>query len=255
MRALALAPLAALVFSGASAHDAAQTTIPLTVFCAGAASAAVTRIAVDFERAHGVHVIVATGTVGQLRDRLAAGERADVVIVSSSALDTMARSGMILADTRTEIGATGIGVGVRAGTALPDISTPDALRDLLLRAKSIATTDPASGATSGIYFAALLQRMHIAEIIGPKEQLVTRGFSCEIVARGDADICIQNISEIVPVAGVTLAGPFPPGIANSITYGGAVLQQSDNTAVARDFLRDITAPEHRAMLHDAGFTP
>ena len=111
-----------------------------------------------------------------------------------------------------------MGVGVRAGAPRPDISSPDALKQTLLRARSIAATDPKAGASSGIYFAKMLAHMKIADVVAPKEHLTPGGRSCELVARGEAELCAQNITEIVPVKGVVLAGAFPAAVQNYITY-------------------------------------
>jgi molybdate transport system substrate-binding protein len=228
---------------------------PLVVFCAGAASAAVREIAHDVSRSQARTVVVKIGTVGQIRAQLAAGSPADVVIVSAPALAAIAKQGAIAGATRTVLGRTGIGVGIRAGAPVPDIATPEALKRALLAARTIASTDPAAGASSGIYFAGLLRRMGIAAAIAPKETLVSGGYSCEIVARGKADLCVQNISEIVPVKGVVLAGPFPPSLQNYITYSAAVLKHSRSFADARAFVADLSNARRAPLWRRAGFEP
>jgi molybdate transport system substrate-binding protein len=228
---------------------------PLTVLCAGAASAIVERIAHEFERTHGRTVVVTEGTTGQVRAKLAAGEHADVVILSAPALDALTTNGGILAGTRVDLGRTGIAVGVRAGAVAPDVSTPDALKAALLAAPSIATTDPASGASSGIYFAGLLQKMGIAGAVRPKETLVEGGFSCDVVAAGKAALCVQNLSEIVPVRGVVVAGSFPAALQNYITYSAAVAKGSTAPADARAFIADATSPVRAPLWKSAGFQP
>lgn len=244
--------VAALIIA---AGAGARATQPLVVLCAGAASSTVRQIAREFAAAHRSAVVVREGTVGQIRQQLAAGKPADVVIVSRPALAALAKAGALLAGTQTNLGRTGIGVGIRAGAPVPDLATPDALKRTLLAARTIASTDPAAGASSGIYFAELLRRMGIAGAIATKEKLVPGGFSCTLVAQRKADICVQNISEIVPVSGVVLAGPFPAALQNYITYSAAVLKQTAAPAAARAFVANLTSPQRAATLRAAGFQP
>jgi molybdate transport system substrate-binding protein len=251
MRIALIAALAALASLAPPMTAGAAGT--LTVLCAGAASAVVKNIAHDFERTHGDSVVVTEGTVGQITAKLAAGEHADVVILSAPALDTLMANGGILAGTRADLGRTGIGVGIREGAPVPDLSTPDAFKAALLAAPSIATTDPAAGASSGIYFAGVLRKMGIADTVRPKETLVKGGLSCDLVAAGKAALCVQNISEIVPVHGVTVAGPFPAALQNYITYSAAVAKQSTAPDDARAFIADATNPAQAPLWKSGGF--
>jgi molybdate transport system substrate-binding protein len=251
MRIVLIAALAALAASAPT--STVRAAEPLTVLCAGAAASVVGRIAGDFERTHGRAVAVTEGTTGQITAKLASGNPADVVILSAPALDTLATSGGILAGTRVDLGRTGIGVGIRNGAAAPDLSTPDTLKAALLAAPSIATTDPAAGASSGIYFAGVLQKMGIAEAVRPKETLVEGGSSCDLVAAGKAALCVQNISEIVPVHGVVVAGPFPAALQNYITYSAAVAKKSTAPDDARAFIADATSPARAPLWKSGGF--
>lgn len=251
MRIAFIAALTVLACSASAATVRAAE--PLSVLCAGAASAVIQQFAHDFERTHGRAVVVTEGTAGQITDKLTSGQHADVVILSAPALDTLATKGGVLAGTRVDLGRTGIGVGIRAGAAVPDLSTPDALKATLLAAPSIASTDPAAGASSGIYFAGVLQKMGIADAVRPKETLVPGGFSCDLVAAGKAALCVQNISEIVPVKGVVVAGPFPAALQNYITYSTAVAKGSTSPDDARAFIADATSPAHASIWKNAGF--
>jgi molybdate transport system substrate-binding protein len=251
MRIALIAALAALASAGPALT--ARAAEPLTVLCAGAASTVVEQIGRDFERTHGRAVVVTEGTAGQITAKLAAGARADVVILSAPALDTLTTNGGIVAGTRVDLGKTGIGVGIRDGVAAPDLSTPDALKATLLAAPSIASTDPAAGASSGIYFAGVLQKMGIADAVRPKETLVPGGSSCDLVASGKAALCVQNISEIVPVHGVVVAGPFPAALQNYITYSAAVAKGSTAPDDARAFIADATSSARAPLWKSGGF--
>lgn len=221
--------------------------LPLVVFCAGATSSVVHQVAA------GRNVAIVVGTVGQIRKRIAAGEHADVIIVSAPAMRKFQATGIVIAGTRADLGRTGMGVGVRAGSPFPDISTTNALKRTLLRARSIAATDPAAGASSGIYFAGLLRKMGIADAVKPKEHLTPGGHSCDLVVRRQADICVQNVTEILPVKGVALAGTFPPAMQHYITYTAAVSAKSHAAAAARGFIAALTAPGRAGLWRRAGF--
>jgi molybdate transport system substrate-binding protein len=241
------------VWMCAAAPLAARAAEPLHVLCSGAAVALVEQLAHDFERSSGRAVVVTPGTAGQIREKIQAGDTADVVIVSTPVLATLTPGGQLVDGTQADLGRTGIGVGIRAGAPALDLSTPDALKQTLLAAPSIATTDPAAGASSGAYFAKLLETMGIAAAVRAKETLVPGGFSCELVASGRAALCVQNVSEIVPVRGVVVAGPFPPALQNFITYSAAVAKRSTDPDGARAFVAAISSPSEAARWKDAGF--
>lgn len=229
------------------------TASALVVFCAGAASTVVNEVAAEFRAEIGHDVVVHVGTVGHIRKRLDAGENADVVIVSARALNALQKQAAIVPESKVALGRSPMGVGVRAGTPLPDLSSTEAFKRLLLGARAIAATDPKSGASSGIYFARLLGRLGIAGAVAPKERLVPGGRSCELVVRHIADVCVQNATEILPVKGVVLAGRLPPAIQNSITYSAAVWKRSAQPNAARSFIAQLSAPRHASLWRRAGF--
>lgn len=210
--------------------------IALHVLCAGAASEVVHQLAERFTAATGTAVTIVVGTAGQLRTRLEGGERADVVISTGAGIDELARTDAAVAQTRTALGRTGLGVGVRTGTAFPDLSSAESLKRVLLAAHAVASTDPKAGATFGIAFAKVLAQLGIADAMAPKLKLVPGGPSCGIVAKGDADLCVQNVTEIVPVAGITVAGTLPAALQTYVTYTGAVPSNAPAPADGRAFL-------------------
>jgi len=229
--------------------------LPLVILCAGAASSVVDRVATEFEHRTGRAVTVRVGTVGQIQKQLARHVRADVVIVSGKAMKVLVRRHAVIPETRTDLGRSGMGVGVRSGSPHPDISTPEALKHALLAARSIAATDPKAGASSGIYFAHLLARMGIAGVVRPKETLVPGGHSCDLVANGKAELCAQNITEIIPVKGVDVVGPFPAPVQNYITYSAAVLTHAQSPDAARALVNELSAPRRAPLWRHAGFAP
>ena len=225
----------------------------ITVFSAGAVSAVMAKLADDFSAQFGSNVKFTVGTVGQLQDRIAAGETADVVFVTAEALEELVKQGKVVAGTPVEVGKVGVGVAVREGAPLPDISTAAAFRQTLLDAKSLVYADPAKGASSGIYFATVLDKLGIADAVKDKSTLLPGGFVVELVAEGKAEIGVHQITEIVPVHGVTLVGPLPPELQKVTTYSGGVMSAAVNRDGAAAFLRFVTSPEAAPSFKALGF--
>jgi molybdate transport system substrate-binding protein len=191
-------------------------------------------------------------TVGAQSKRLSAGEPADVVVLTDVAIDQLEGQGLVVAGSRADIARVGVGVAVREGAPRPDIATPEALKQTLLAAKSLAYVDPARGATSGIHFASVLQRLGIAEAVKSKTILIPTGFAAEVVARGEAEICVHQISEILPVKGVTLVGPLPRELQKVTIYSGGVAAKAAQPEAARAFLAFLTRPAFKPKLAAAG---
>ncbi|HXJ80832.1 MAG TPA: substrate-binding domain-containing protein [Candidatus Methylomirabilis sp.] len=221
------------------------------VISAGAVRAIVTQMARAYEQETGHTVVLTFGTVGVVRQKMAA-DPADVVIMTDVAVDESSRQGDVVAGSRTDIARTGMGVGVREGAARPDISTTEAFKQTLLAARSITYVDPAQGATSGIHFASVLQRLGIAEAMKPKTALVSGGYPAELVARGEVEMVVHQISEIVPVKGVTLVGPLPKELQKVTTYSAGVAAKTGSADLARGFIAFLTRPAFKAKFAEAG---
>jgi molybdate transport system substrate-binding protein len=227
--------------------------LALLVLSAGAASEFVRDVAASFTRAPGTAVAIETGTAGQLRSRILGGARADVVIVPAGGIDELERSGTLVAGTRADLGRTGTGVGVRAGASAVDLSSPESFKAALLGARAVASTDPTAGASFGIAFAGMLERLGIADQMKPKLRLTPGGRSCELVVRGECDFCVQSIAEIVPVAGISFVGPLPAALQYYVVYTAAVPRAATDAAAGRSFIAYLTAPTEGAARRAAGF--
>jgi molybdate transport system substrate-binding protein len=246
-RTLGALLLAALVLAGAGPAEAAE----IKVLSAGAVRAIVTELTQAFERETGHKVSLAFGTVGVTRQRLAS-EPADVVIMSDVAIDESITQDRIVSGTRTDIARTGMGVGVRDGAPKPDIATSEAFRQSLLAAKSITYVDPAQGATSGIHFAAILQKFGIADMMKSKTTLVPGGYPAELVAKGEVEMVVHQISEIVPVKGVMLVGPLPKDVQKVTVYSAGIATKTTAPDVARAFVAFLTSPTVKPKFAAAG---
>ena len=244
-----------------SAHVALLTLVPalavaqteIRVYVGGAMTGPVREAGDAYARASGSRVVYVSDTTGALQRRLASGERADVIIVTATAMEALQKDGRVVEGSRVDLARALIGVGVRAGAASPDLSTPDTFRAALLAARSVAYVSPASGGTSGTYFEGLLQRMGIAEAMKPKIVYRTQGAEvAAAVATGAAEIGITFTSELRPNPGVTVAGTLPAAIQLPTIYTAGVVAASANAEAARAFLRALAGAEGRSAVTKAG---
>jgi molybdate transport system substrate-binding protein len=243
-----LAVIAGLLAAWTSAAGAAE----IKVLSAGAMKSLVTELGEAFKQETGHTLSMTFGPVGAQSKQLASGEAADMVVLTDVAIDQLEGQGLVVAGSRVDIARVGVGVAVREGGPRPDISTPEAFKQTLLAAKSLVYVDPARGATSGIHFASVLQRLGIAEAVKSKTILIPTGFAAEVVARGEAEICVHQISEILPVKGVTLVGPLPRELQKVTIYSGGLATKAAAPEAARAFLAFLTRPAFKPKLAAAG---
>jgi len=222
------------------------------VLSAGAVRSVVSAVSEPFAKETGNTVKGTFGTMGVVRQKLAAGEPADVIIASDVVLDELAKQGAVVAGTRADIARTGVGVGVKEGAPRPDISTVEAFKQTLLAAKSLVYVDPAQGATSGIHFASVLQRLGIAEAVKGKTLLWPGGYAAEAVADGRAEVVVHQISEILPVKGVTLVGPLPKDLQKVTIYSAGLAAKAASPEAARALIAYLVSAPIKAQFAAAG---
>lgn len=235
---------------GSSAAGAAN----VAVMSGGAVKSAFNAAAARWERASANRVQAQFAPAGDLRRKIAAGETADILIVPRENLAEFASKGAIDAGTARDLGAVAMGAAVRKGAPLPDISTPEALKRTLLEVKSLTYMDPARG-TSGKHFdEVVLPGLGIRDAVRAKATLGEGGFIAEKVARGEVEIAFHQITEMLPVAGVTIVGPLPAPLQKETVYAGAIMKGARHPAEARALLDYLASPEGRQAFLDRGFT-
>jgi len=242
-----------LLASAVGAGDA--FAVEINVLSAGAVQEAEKALAEDFREATGNKVNFTVGTVGQIQEKLKSGAPADVIVVSTTALEQLEKTGEIRSKSGTSLGRIGIGVGVKEGAPTPDISTAEKFKEAILRAKSLTYMDPAQGASSGIATAKILRDLGIAEDVAKKTKLTQSGYSADRVASGEVELAIQNVSEIVPVKGVKLAGMLPAPLQVYTTYAAGVATKSISPKEATDFIRFLARAEAAGRWKEAGIEP
>ena len=244
----------AIGFAIASASAAHAAEIKL--LSSGGMRDALIDLTPAFERATKHKVVATYGSPGAIRDRVLAGEPMDVLVFPGPAIDALAKQGKVVADSKVNLARSGMGVAVRAGAPKPDISTPEAFRRTLLAAKSIVYTDPALGSPSGVHFAKVLERLGIADAMKAKSRLHDgTSFNAELVARGEIELAIQQISEIVPVKGAELAGPLPGDLQLTTVFAIGIGAAAKEQAAARELIKFLMSPAAVAVIRATGLEP
>jgi molybdate transport system substrate-binding protein len=231
-----VAGLISIAVLGPTAPSAAASDV--RVYTSGAPTDVQKGIAQRFNEATGHRLVVTSGTLSVIRDRLLASEGADVVVLPMPTIDTLDKAGKLRAGSRIGLARVGIGVAVRQGAPVPDVSTVEALRKTLLAARSIVHPDPKGGGFTGAHIDRAFERLGIADVVKPKVTLmfaISGGTAA--VAKGDAEIGLFNVSEILPASGTALAGAFPAELQNYISFAGAVSVDSPAPDAAAAYLR------------------
>ncbi len=230
----------------------AATAGEIKVLTTGAFKQVVVALIPEFEKVTGHKVVLDNGTVGQLTKRVDGGEAFDVLVLSPGGIENYIKSGKIAAGTKANLAKVGVGVMVKEGAPKPDVSSVEAFKQALLKAKSVGYIDPASGGSSGIYVAGLLDKLGIANEIKPKAKLKQGGHVSDLVKSGEAEIGIHQISEIVSEQGVTLVGPLPAEIQNYTTYAVGLSGAAKDAEAAKAFIKVLTGPSLPAVLKSKG---
>ena len=223
---------------------------PLTVLCTLGLAGVMADLTPDFERAVGGPLDVRLGPTAGLAKDIAAGVAFDVAILTAPAIDDLIARG-IIAGSRVDIASARVGVTVPPGAPHPDIASVDAFKQALLTAKTVCYTR--SGA-SGQHFAKILPQLGIADAINAKA-LIIDGLVAERVIAGEADLGIQQISEIMAVPGSVLVGPIPDAVQASTMFSAGVSAKAENGDAAATFVRCLTASDARAVAEAKGLEP
>jgi len=251
LRALALGIIATLWL--ACAADAAE----IRVMISGGLTAAFNALVPEYERQTGNKVLVAYGpsmgtTVNAIPVRLERGEPADVLIMVGYALGDLISKGKVIADSRVDLVKSPIGVAVKAGAARPDLSSAETLRRALLAAKSVAYSDSASG----VYVSTeMFKKLGIEEEMKAKAKMIPATPVGEIVAKGEADIGFQQISELKPVAGIDIVGPVPADLQKITVFSAGIATVSKEPEAGKTLIKFLGSPAAHDTIVGSGLDP
>ena len=245
--------LAAGLFLFAGAAHAAEVKVMIS----GGFSAAYRILAPEFRSATGNTVATASGpsmgnTPEAIPNRLSRGEPVDVLIMVGSALDDLVKEGKVLPGSRVDLARSKIGMAVHAGTPKPDIGTVEAFKRTLLAAKSIAYSDSASG----VYLSTVLfPKLGIADQIAAKSRMIPAEPVGAVVARGDAEIGFQQMSELLAVPGVDVVGPLPPEVQKVTVFSAGISSKSTEPEAARALIKFLASPAAAPVIARTGIEP
>ncbi len=213
---------------------------------------AIRRLAEPYRAATGTRIDADFAPTLALLKRLRGGEEADAVILTREGLDELLAEGSVAADSKVDLARSYVGLAVKAGSPHPDISSEAALRAALLGARSVAYSRLGA---SGIFFVDLIGRMGIADAINAKATIVPSGFTAERLVTGEADIAIQQVSELKLVSGIEVVGPLPRELQTPAPFSGGCMAASKRGAEADRLLRYLASPEAAPVLRDSGLEP
>jgi molybdate transport system substrate-binding protein len=245
--ALATSAFALLLGCPALAH-----ADEIKVFSTRAIATVLERIGPEFERTSGHRLSVTTNIAIRMVRRIQAGESFDFLVAAPGHIAGLIREGKIIAETRTDLTRSGIGVEVRVGAPKPDISSVEAFKRALLNAKSIAYLREGQ---SGVYLARLFKRLGIAEAIEAKTTRPETDIVSELVAKGEIELGLVVITQILTTAGVELVGPLPPEFQSYITFTGGVSAASGVSNAARELMRFLCGPVAVPVIKAQGMEP
>jgi molybdate transport system substrate-binding protein len=238
---------AAIVNLFASEVRAAEVKVMLSA----AFKEAYVELVPQFEVSSGHKVATIWAPTVEMMKRLKGGETVDLVIIAADSMEELIQLGKISRDSRVDLAKSVIGVAIRAGAPKPDIGTTEAFKRTLLAAKSIAySTGP-----SGVYITELFKRLGIADELKPKVKQLQGVPIGEVVARGDAEIGFQQVSEILPVAGIELLGPLPADIQRTTVFSIGLHAGAQQPDAARVLIRHLTSPAAAPVIRKKGMEP
>ena len=248
-----LGVVAALAVALASRAEGGEIRIIST----GGARAVMTALVPEFERQSGNKVQIDFGTPGNMRDRLVQGEAADAAVAIAAVLPDLEKAGKIAAGTRVQFAASYVGVVVRAGTPKPDVSSAEGVKQAVLAAKTIALSDPKAGTQLGATFLGAADRLGFGTEARSRTKLILGPGSdvAEAVAKGEADLGVTLISEILPVPGVALAGELPSTIMPPTVMHAFAVSGAKDPETAKAFLDFLRSPEARRTIEAKGMKP
>ena len=232
----------------ATAANAAE----IKVLSTQAVEGAYRELVVQFEKASGHKVTTIFAGTLDAQKRIAAGEAYDLIIMAGPAIDDLIKAGKVAPGSRVDLASSGVGVAVRAGAPRPDIHSTEALKKTLLAAKSIGY----SSGPSGVYVTGMFRRLGIADQIKSKLKQTPSGvFVGSIIASGEVEIGFQQVSELLPVPGITLTGPLPPGVQRVTVYAAGIASHSASPEAAKALVNFLASPAAAPAVRKSGMEP
>jgi molybdate transport system substrate-binding protein len=224
----------------------------MKVLCTNGVRAVTATLIPDVERTIGLAVDVDYASTNMLMDKIVGGETGDLAVLSAEAIDGLIASGVLQKGSRVDLAKSSIGVAVRRGTLAPDVGTVEALKAALLAAKSVMYSKTG---ISGVYMPQLLEKLGIADQIAPKARNPSYGTVGEALARGEAEIAMQQISELLPVAGIKVIAPLPAEVQLVTVFSAGIFSAAVEPRAARMLVEQLTTNAARPLYTAKGLEP
>ncbi len=244
--------LRTLAFAALTVGMSLSRAAEIKLIAANAVKDSVLEIITSFEKTSGHKVIVVWGGTDAIAKRVASGEVFDIVLIAAQNIDKLAQEGKLVVGSRTDFARSGVGIAVRSGLARPDVGTSEALRRAVLAAGSVAY----SSGPSGLYIVELFKKLGVYDQVKDKVRQPPSGASVgELIARGEAELGFQQISELVNVKGIDFLGPLPAEVQNFTVYSAGLHMASPAPDAAKTFIRLLAAPEAAGSIKKIGMDP
>ena len=221
--------------------------------CSNGVKAVALELIPEFERARGIRLDIMWASTNMLLDEINKGATGDLAILTDEVIDDLIRQGKIMAGSRVDLAQSAIGIAVRNGAPRPDIGSAEAFKQALLSARAICYSKTG---ISGVYFPTVLERLGITEAVKSKTIIPTPGVPVgEIVVRGDADIGVQQISELLPVPGIKIVGPLPKDLQKLTVFSAGIFVGAKEADVARALVTVLISSAARSVYVRKGMEP
>jgi molybdate transport system substrate-binding protein len=238
--------------SGGSAASAAE----IKVLSANAMQSIMEDLRPKFEQASGHKLAITFATLGEHVKRVQAGETADVTIIPYPGIETSVKDGKVAPGNVTAVARSSMGVAIRKGAAKQDISSPEALKQTLLAAKSITYSNPTRGGTSGPHLKRVFERLGIADEMNAKTVFLPGGgLVGELVAKGQAEIAIHEFQQLIQVSDIEIIGPLPGDLQNTVVFAAAIMGGAKDAEASKALINFLRTPEAAAVIKAKGMEP
>ena len=224
----------------------------MKLLCTNGVKAVTVGLIPEIQRTIGLSVDVVYGSTNLLLEKIDGGEVGDLAILSAEAIDGLAERGVLVKGSRTDLAKSSIGVAIRRGMVAPDIGTVDALKKTLLAAKAVAYSRTG---ISGLYMPTLFNKLGIAAEIAAKAVVPASGTVGDAVARGEAELGLQQTSELLPVTGIKVIGPLPEPVQLVTVFSAGMFASAAEPRAARMLVQQLTANATRAIYTAKGLEP
>jgi molybdate transport system substrate-binding protein len=224
----------------------------MRVLCTNGVKAVTAELMPAVERSIGLIVDIDYASTNMLMDKIGAGESGDLAVLSAEAIDGLIAKGVVQQGSRTDLAKSFIGVAVRRGAVAPDISSVNALKATLVAAKSVMYSKTG---ISGVYMPKLLEKLGIATLIAPKAKNPSYGTVGEALARGEAEIALQQVSELMPVPGIKVIGPLPAEVQLVTVFSAGIFASAAEPRAARMLVAELTSNAARSLYTAKGLEP